>query len=238
MEREREIRNFIPVKYFNIVAEVETIGKMKESKKYKLILDCSLEPGLNPELDEAKATSLAKEIVIKGKAGSWFVKDIKETKAKLSPKAPFTTSTLQQTASSRLGYSPKKTMILAQKLYEKGYITYMRTDSTNLAGVAIKEISDFINNQYGKEYLEIRQYKTKSKNAQEAHEAIRPTHFNNSNLGNSPDEKRLYSLIFMRTVASQMRDAELLRTKITANIKQEKSYPDFSVNGSVVIFNG
>lgn len=128
--------------------------------------------------------------------------------------------------------------MLAQKLYEKGYITYMRTDSTNLAGVAIKEISEFINSRYGKEYLEVRQYKTKSKNAQEAHEAIRPTHFNHDNLGNSIDEKRLYNLIFIRAVASQMRDAQLLRTKIIANLKNEKNYPDFSINGSVVLFNG
>lgn len=195
MEREREIRKFIPIKYFNIAAEVETIGKIKESKKYKLILDCSLEPGLNPALNEAEALKLTKDILTKGKAGNWFVKDIKESQAKSSPRAPFTTSTLQQTASSRLGFSPKKTMMLAQKLYEKGHITYMRTDSTNLAKSAVAEISNLIISKYGKNYLENRVFKTKSKNAQEAHEAIRPTHVNNFSLGTNPDEKRLYTLI-------------------------------------------
>lgn len=238
MEREREIRNFNPIKYFNIAAELETVGKMKESKKYKLIFDCSLEPGLNPALAEASAEKLTKEIVTKGKAGSWYIKEIKESKAKSSPRAPFTTSTLQQTASSRLGFSPKKTMVLAQKLYEKGFITYMRTDSTNLGSGAIKEISNFILKKYGKEYLENRVYKTKSKNAQEAHEAIRPTHIENTSLGANSDEQRLYTLIWLRALTSQMPDAILSRTKVSANLKKEIDYPNFSVNGSRVIFNG
>ncbi|MEA4910681.1 DNA topoisomerase 1 [bioreactor metagenome] len=238
MEREREIRNFIPVKYFNIAAELETVGKLKESKKYKLVFDCELEPGLKPELNSVEAEELAKKIVKEGKAGTWYVKDVKETNAKSSPKPPFTTSTLQQTASSRLGFAPKKTMMLAQKLYEKGYITYMRTDSTNLASSAIAEISSFVSKKYGKDYLETRAYKTKSKNAQEAHEAIRPTHISTLNAGTTSDEKRLYALIWNRTVASQMSDAKLLRTKIIANIKNKKDYPDFFINGSIVLFDG
>ncbi len=238
MEREREIRNFIPIKYYNIAAEVETKGRLKESKKYKLVLDCELEPGLKPKTNSVEAKELAIKIVKEGKAGNWYVKDIKETNAKSSPRPPFITSTLQQTASSRLGYSPKKTMILAQKLYEKGFITYMRTDSTNLATSAIKEIESLILKNYGKEYLEKRVYKTKSKNAQEAHEAIRPTQIKVLSAGTSSDEKRLYNLIWSRTVASQMKDAKLLRTKIIANIENSKDYPDFYINGSVVIFDG
>jgi len=238
MEREREIRAFIPVKYFNIAAEIETVGKLKESKKYKLIFDCELEPGLNPELKADEAQKLAENIVKEGRAGKWYVKEIKESQAKSSPRAPFTTSTLQQTASSRLGFPPKKTMMIAQKLYEKGFITYMRTDSTTLASVAVAEISSLITKKYGKEYLENRVFKTKSKNAQEAHEAIRPTHATATSAGSTPDEKRLYDLIWTRTVASQMSDAKLLRTKITANIKDKKDYPNFSVNGSVVLFEG
>jgi len=238
MEREREIRKFVPVKYFNIAAELETIGKLKESKKYKLVFDCELEPGLKPKLDSGEAEEFAKKIVKEGRAGTWYVKDIKETNVKSSPKPPFTTSTLQQTASSRLGFSPKKTMMLAQKLYEKGFITYMRTDSTNLASSAMAEISSFISKQYGKNYLESRVYKAKSKNAQEAHEAIRPTHVTTLNAGANSDEKRLYALIWNRTVASQMSNTQLLRTKIVANIRNTEDYPNFYINGSVVIFDG
>lgn len=238
MEREREIRNFIPVKYFNIAAELETIGKLKESKKYNLIFDCELEPGLNPELSSLEAKNLAEEIVKNGKTGSWYVKEVKETNVKSSPKPPFTTSTLQQTASSRLGFAPKKTMMIAQKLYEKGFITYMRTDSTTLANSAISEISNLITKKYGKEYLENRSYKAKSKNAQEAHEAIRPTHASTLDAGANSDEKRLYNLIWTRTIASQMADAKLLRTKIIANIKEKENYPNFGINGSVILFDG
>jgi DNA topoisomerase-1 len=238
MEREREIRNFIPVKYFNIFAELETVGKLKESKKYKLVFECELEPGLKPELESQEAKALSEKIVQEGKAGKWYIKDVKETNAKSSPRPPFTTSTLQQTASSRLGFAPKKTMMLAQKLYEKGFITYMRTDSTNLASSAITEISSLITKKYGKEYLETRAYKAKSKNAQEAHEAIRPTHASTLSVGTNSDEKRLYDLIWSRTVASQMSDAKLLRTKILTNIQNKKDYPDFSINGSIVLFDG
>lgn len=238
MEREREIRNFIPVKYFNIAVELETIGKLKESKKYKLIFDCELEPGLNPELKAVEAQNLAEKIVKEGRTGNWYVKEIKESEAKSSPKAPFTTSTLQQTASSRLGFPPKKTMMIAQKLYEKGFITYMRTDSTTLASSAITEISSLITKKYGKEYLENRVYKTKSKNRQEAHEAIRPTHASSISAGSTTDEKKLYDLIWTRTITSQMSDAKLLRTKIITNIKDKKGYPNFSINGSIILFDG
>lgn len=238
MEREREIRAFIPVKYFNIAAELETIGKLKESKKYKLVFDCELEPGIKPELKEVEAKALTDKILKEGKSGEWFVKEIKESNVKSAPKPPFTTSTLQQTASSRLGFAPKKTMIIAQKLYEKGFITYMRTDSTNLSASFISELSSLIIKKYGNEYLETRSYKAKSKNAQEAHEAIRPTHANTIKAGTNSDEQRLYDLIWTRAAASQMSDAKLLRTKIITNIKDKKDFPNFSVNGSVILFDG
>jgi len=250
MEREREIRNFIPVIYFQIAAELETLGKLKESKKYKLVFDCSLEPGLKPELNPEAAQEMTNKILqigkIAGEKENWFIKDVKETTAKSSPYAPFITSTLQQTASSRLGFAPKKTMMLAQKLYEQGHITYMRTDSTTLSSSAMSEIENFILKKYGKEYLQTRIYKTKSKNAQEAHEAIRPTHISTFVAGYSQDEKNLYELIWNRTVASQTADAKLLRTKIITNIKNKTDQkkdsdfimPDFFINGSIILFDG
>ncbi len=126
---------------------------------------------------------------------NFTVKEIKETEISKKPNAPFTTSTLQQTANSYLGFSPSRTMRAAQKLYEKGFITYMRTDSPTLSKKAMAEISFFIDNSYGKKYLESRVYKSKSKNAQEAHEAVRPTDVQKTLAGNTDDEKRLYSLI-------------------------------------------
>ena len=229
MEREREIRSFIPVQYFQIAGEFETVGRAKESKKYKIVLDCAIEPNTKEEADV---------IISKAKKQSWSVIEIEESEVNRSPRAPFTTSTLQQTASSRLGYAPKRTMGIAQKLYEKGLITYMRTDSTSLAASAVSDISSYIVKNHGQNYLQTREYKTKSKNAQEAHEAIRPTHFKDSNSGNATDdEKRLYSLIWDRTVASQMSNAKMTKTKIIANIT-DKSIPNFSTVGSIVIFDG
>jgi DNA topoisomerase-1 len=228
MEREREIRAFIPVTYYVIAGEFQTIGRMQESKTYPLILECETQPNKKEEADR---------IVKEGKNSSWEVIGIESTEVSRSPKAPFTTSTLQQTASSRLGYAPSRTMGIAQKLYEKGLITYMRTDSTTLSNQALGEIGNVIEKNYGKDFLEIRQYKTKSKNAQEAHEAIRPTHATQRSGGTTDDEKRLYSLIWERTVASQMKDAKLKRSKVTANIPS-KSIPNFSITGSVLIYPG
>ncbi|MDB5260561.1 MAG: topA [Candidatus Nomurabacteria bacterium] len=228
MEREREIRAFNPVTYYVIAGEFITVGKMKESKTYTLILECEEQPKVKGEADR---------IVKEGKNGTWEVVGVESTEVSRSPRAPFTTSTLQQTASSRLGFAPKRTMMIAQKLYEKGLITYMRTDSTTLSAVAVNEIKSTIEKTYGGELVEIRQYKTKSKNAQEAHEAIRPTHASSRSGGSTDDEKRLYSLIWERTVASQMKDAKLKRSKVTANI-HTKSIPDFSVTGSIVVSPG
>lgn len=222
MEREREIRAFIPEKYWRISGEFTTLNKNQ------ITLTCDEEP---------RDENLVNKILEEGKKGVWQIKDVKETEAKRSPRAPFTTSTLQQTASTRLGYSPSRTMQIAQKLYEAGHITYMRTDSTNISKVAQGQICSQIEKDYGKDYVEARVFKTKSKNAQEAHEAIRPTHVNIKHAGTT-EQQNLYKLIWERTVASQMADAKILRTKISAEIVGRDDLPAFSANGSQTLFPG
>lgn len=222
MEREREIRAFIPERYWVIA------GNFKTEKKEKLSLTCQEEP---------RDENVVKKILELGNKEDWFVKDLKTSEQKRSPRAPFTTSTLQQTASTRLGFSPSRTMSVAQKLYEAGLITYMRTDSTNLSIQAQKQILSIIEKKYGKEYVQPHIYKTKSKNAQEAHEAIRPTHVEQLIAGNNEEQKKLYNLIWERTVSSQMSEAKLLKTKIIANIN-EGDIPNFLANGSRVLFLG
>jgi DNA topoisomerase-1 len=258
MEREREIRAFNPVQYFVLKAEVETtkskqydsvIGQKNGASKggEKLTLTCVEEPSSQKEAERivARAKDLEKN---KG----WHIVDVEESEAKRSPKAPFITSTIQQAASSRLGFSPSRTMGLAQKLYEEGHITYMRTDSTNLSKSAIADALKVIESSFGKEYVFPRTFASKSKNAQEAHEAIRPSHMAVEVAGNNDDEKKLYRLIRARTIASQMADARVARTKIIANIKSNsatnvsdksknsdtESIPNFAVVGSRVIFDG
>jgi DNA topoisomerase-1 len=222
MEREREIRAFIPEKFWRIFGLFETI------KSEKVTLECSEVP---------RDPKLVEKIMAEGKIGTWIVNGIKESEQKRSPRAPFTTSTLQQTASSRLGYSPSWTMQIAQKLYEAGHITYMRTDSTTLSQTAQAQILSLVKNKYGDEYTSARVYKTKSKNAQEAHEAIRPTHVEKMITGNE-EQDRLYRLIWERTVSSQMSDAKLLKTKITAVIKNHEDLPYFGAVGSRLLFPG
>lgn len=222
MEREREIRAFIPEKYWTLEGLFET------NRKSKITLSCT---------DEPRDEKIVNKILELGKKEDWFVKDLKASEQKRSPRAPFTTSTLQQTASTRLGFSPSRTMGVAQKLYEAGLITYMRTDSTNLSIQAQSQILSLVEKKYGKEYAEKHFYKTKSKNAQEAHEAIRPTHIDQLSAGHNEEQNKLYKLIWERTVSSQMSDAKLLKTKITANIKSN-SIPDFTANGSQVLFLG
>jgi DNA topoisomerase-1 len=222
MEREREIRAFVPEKYWKLFGEFETL------KKAKITLTCDEEP---------RDENLVNKILEVGKKSDWVVSAVKESEQKRSPRAPFTTSTLQQTASSRLGYSPSRTMQLAQKLYESGHITYMRTDSTNLSAAAQGEIIAMVKKEYGPEYAEARVYKTKSKNAQEAHEAIRPTHIHVAHAG-TEEQQKLYRLIWERTVSSQMTDAKLSKTKISAVIEDDKSLPAFSANGSRLLFPG
>lgn len=222
MEREREIRAFMPEDYFVISGIFET------KKGEKLELTCEEEPRDKKEADRILAVA---------KEESWNVVSVTKSEVKRSPRAPFTTSTLQQAASTRYGFSPSNTMRIAQKLYEQGHITYMRTDSTNLSETALTGITKVIESEYGKNYLQIRKFQTKSKNAQEAHEAVRPTHIDKMSLGTTEEEKKLYRLIWARTVASQMSDARMLRTKVSANTKSA-SIPNFSNTGSVVVFDG
>ncbi|MBX4209246.1 type I DNA topoisomerase [Candidatus Parcubacteria bacterium] len=222
VEREREIKAFKPEQYFSITAETKT------PKKEKLPLICSIEP---------KEQKEAERIVATGKKEGWQVVSVEETEAKRSPRAPFTTSTLQQAASTRLGFSPSRTMRIAQKLYEAGHITYMRTDSTTLSKQAVGQIAGMIEKTFGKDLVEVRVFAAKSKNAQEAHEAVRPTDASRREAGSTPEEERLYSLIWARAVASQMKDARVMRTKILANVTS-KSIPDFQANGSRTIFQG
>jgi len=222
MEREREIRAFKPITYWVITADTKTKAAIA------LPLTCAKEPTEKKEVDH---------ILALGNAGTWKVFDIEESETTRTPKAPFTTSTLQQTASSRLGFSPSRTMMIAQRLYEAGLITYMRTDSTTLSSLAISQAQNVILTKYGKEFLETRQYTTKSKNAQEAHEAIRPSDISKESAGANPEQKKLYELIWQRTVASQMANAKIMRTKIVANIA-DRTIPDFSANGSRTLFPG
>jgi len=223
-EKEREIRAFIPQEYWIIAADFNT------KNKDKLTLICVEEPKNKKDADK---------IIETAKTADWTVKDVVESEAKRTPRPPFTTSTLQQAASSRLGYSPKRTMITAQKLYEAGHITYMRTDSTSISTQAVGVISSYINDKFGKNYLQTRAYQTKVKNAQEAHEAIRPTHVDKSTAGFTPEQKNLYKLIWQRTVASQMADARIMRTKITGQSGPPAGgTPDFTATGSRVIFDG
>ncbi|MFA7193931.1 MAG: type I DNA topoisomerase [Candidatus Paceibacterota bacterium] len=222
MEREREIRAFNAETFWVITADV------KSKENISFVVTCVEEPGDKKEVER---------ILAEGEKGKWFVKDIKETQAKRAPRPPFITSTLQQAASTRLGYSPSRTMQLAQKLYEAGHITYMRTDSTNLSAQAIGQIKSTVEKRFGADYFSARLYGKKSKSAQEAHEAIRPTNFAKDNSGQTEEQKRLYNLIWARTVSSQMIDAQLLRTKITANVEKD-SIPDFNINGQRTLAPG
>lgn len=233
-EREREIQAFRPETFWVITADTET------ARKQRLLLTCSEEPRDRNTVDA---------ILEAGRKGAWSVTDVTETSVKRSPKAPFITSTLQQAASTRLGFSPGRTMTVAQKLYEAGLITYMRTDSTNLADVAKRQIAAVIAEAFGKNYVAMRTYAGKVKNAQEAHEAIRPTNLGRRSAGIQPEQKKLYDLIWKRTIASQMPDAEMLRTKISANISStalhsppraggDAKIPDFAANGVRLMYDG
>lgn len=221
-EREREIQAFIPTPYWVIS------GTFLTAKKDTVVLTSTEEPTTEDR---------AKEVESLAKSGNWTVADIKESEQKRNPRAPFTTSTLQQTSSSRLGYSPSRTMQLAQKLYEAGHITYMRTDSTNLAAVAQTAILGVVEKQYGKNYAQANVYAKKSKNAQEAHEAIRPTRPEVLQAGMTEEQKKLYRLIWERTVSSQMVPAQVLKTKIVGHTGNEK-LPEFTANGSRILFPG
>jgi DNA topoisomerase-1 len=220
-EREREIKAFIPVTYFVL----EAMLKAKSGAEF--LAKCVEQPATREE---------AERIVKLGRESKWKIADIKEREEERVPRAPFTTSTLQQSASTRLGFSPSRTMRAAQKLYEAGHITYMRTDSVNLGMDAIAKLLSVAESEFGKEYAERHIYKTKSKNAQEAHEAVRPTNPGNVKAGAPGDEQALYDLIRRRTVASQMKAARTLRTTVTS--RAEADIPAFTTTGSRILFPG
>lgn len=222
MERERLIRAFVPETFWVIDAIFD------DGKKHKIPASCEA---------DLKDEKVVLDILEKSKKDKWHIVDIKKTQAKRAPKAPFTTSTLQQAASTRLGYSPSRTMILAQKLYEAGHISYMRTDSTNLSGQAVSEIQNYITKEFGASYIQSRSFGKKSKNAQEAHEAIRPTNISAQSKGMTDEQKRLYDLIWRRTIASLMIDAQIMRTKISFNTVTN-SVPNFVSNGQIILKDG
>jgi DNA topoisomerase-1 len=231
MEREREIRAFKPENYYILSAILKNgkpASKNSQAGEDEMLFTC------DKEIWDKKQ---AEEIFEKGKNGKWSVVSIKESEAMRAPRPPFTTSTMQQVASTRLGFAPSRTMGVAQKLYEKGLITYMRTDSTNLSKGAQMQMVKYVEENFGKEYAKANFYSKKSKNAQEAHEAIRPTNPLRASLGTTEDEKKLYRLIWERAVASQMTPAKILRTKVSANISTN-DIPNFSINGSRILFPG
>lgn len=222
VEREQEIRTFEPKATFRLIGDFIN----KDGKLIKAELDKKL-----PEWDDANAL-LAKTI-----GSSFEVSNVESKPAKKSPVAPFTTSTLQQEASRKMGYSVAQTMTLAQKLYESGKITYMRTDSVNLSDLALSDAENVIRNSYGEEYAERRKYSTKSKGAQEAHEAIRPVDLSQKQVDIGDDRaNRLYDLIWKRTIASQMADAQLERT--TMKISGSNLDRLFVAKGEVLKFEG
>ncbi|PUV25635.1 MULTISPECIES: type I DNA topoisomerase [Sphingobacterium] len=222
VDREREINKFEPEAAFKIVAFFHT-GKIKDSFKAELPQRFATEAEATRFLEDCKAALFA-------------VKHLETKPSKRSPAAPFTTSTLQQEASRKLGFSVARTMQVAQRLYESGRITYMRTDSVNLSDTAIEAAEKEIKSAYGNQYHKVRKYKTKTSGAQEAHEAIRPTYFSEHTIEGDSAEKRLYELIWKRAIASQMSEAEFERTlaKISISTRPE----DLNASGEVMKFDG
>jgi len=221
VERERDIEVFTPEASFKISAEFKT----QEGGVF------------TAKLNKTFSSKNEAEAFLKKNIGADFsVADLDKKPAKKSPSAPFTTSTLQQEASRKLYFSVGRTMQVAQRLYEAGLITYMRTDSVNLSGEAITAAKDAIVSNYGKDYSTVRNFKGKSKGAQEAHEAIRPTDITNQSPSLERDQAKLYELIWKRTIASQMSDAQLERTNV--KIKTNTHSDEFSANGEVIKFDG
>jgi DNA topoisomerase-1 len=220
VEREREVQSFKSVSFFKVAALFTTAGKELKAELNKRFTS-----------QEEAQTFLEKCI-----GSSYTISNLETKPAKKTPAAPFTTSTLQQEASRKLGFSVAQTMTVAQRLYESGKITYMRTDSVNLSDTAIEQAKQEISKNYGEKYVHIRKYKTKSKGAQEAHEAIRPSYLENQTVPGERNEQRLYELIWKRTIASQMADAELEKT--TATIAVSKAEERFVAQGEVLKFDG
>jgi len=226
-EREKEIEAFVPQPFFRVTA---SLGVSQSPALIRSELNVRL-------ADEHEARELLEAL----RDASLRVADVQVKPLRRSPNPPFTTSTLQQEAARKLGFTVSQTMRVAQQLYEAGHITYMRTDSLNLSALAIKDISKLIESEYGADYLHVRHYHTKSKGAQEAHEAIRPTYIDKADVQGTQQEKRLYNLIRMRTLASQMADAIVEKTTLEIGI--DSSAPicagkGFTAHGEVVKFEG
>ncbi len=221
VDREKEINDFVPSSFFKVVGRFNNLNNSE--------FTAQLSSNFNSE-DEAR------DFLNKSIDGKFTIASIDKSPIKKSPSAPFITSTLQQEASRKLGFSVSRTMLAAQKLYESGNITYMRTDSVNLSNEALNSAKEVISKQYGENYSLRRKYSNKNKAAQEAHEAIRPTNLEKFDVQMDSDQTRLYKLIWLRTIASQMSDALLERTifKIKSNAYQN----EFSSKGEVVKFDG
>lgn len=221
VEREREIEEFQTTATFKVTA-LFTLSDGTELKA-----ECPTK-----FTAEEEATNLLEAL----RDETATIADVKKTPGTRSPGAPFTTSTLQQEASRRLGYSPKQTMMLAQRLYENGHITYMRTDSVNLSKLAIGTMGEYIKSTYGAEYHQVRTFTTKSAGAQEAHEAIRPTHVERRDAGDDTQQQKLYDLIWKRSVSSQMAQAKVEKTTITIGLEKAKEI--LEAKGEIVTFAG
>jgi len=223
-EREKEIENFSISNNYKVTAD---FNLQKDSKTY------SLNSELNKRFEKSEQ---AKSFLEKCINAQFSIKNIETKPAKKTPSPPFTTSTLQQEAARKLGFSVSKTMVVAQQLYESGKITYMRTDSLNLSDMALNAAKKEITSFYGKEYAQTRKYTTKSKGAQEAHEAIRPTYMNQHGIDGDDAQKRLYEMIWKRTIASQMSDALLEKTNVDVSISTTPEM--FIAKGEIVKFDG
>ena len=228
VDREREILAFTPEQYYKVDALFHPEGTA-DHVLVKATLDRKF-----PDIESAR------EFLQRCIGAEFTISDIEKKEGTRTPAAPFTTSTLQQEASRKLRMSVSQTMSIAQKLYEHGLITYMRTDSTNLSSLAINSAKSFICDNFGQEYSKVRQYKTKAKGAQEAHEAIRPTYIENTTIEGTPQEKKLYELIWKRTVASQMADARIMKTDIKVSVRSAETLMEekFNVQASEVLFDG
>ena len=224
VDREREILAFNHESYYKVEALFHPEGT-PEKTLVKATLDRKF-----------KDIESAREYLERHVNAEFRISSIEKKEGTRTPAAPFTTSTLQQEAARKLRLSVSQTMSIAQRLYEHGLITYMRTDSTNLSTLAINTAKKYIGENFGEEYSHVRQYRTKAKGAQEAHEAIRPTYIENTTIEGTPQEKKLYELIWKRTVASQMSDARILRTDI--KVGSDKGEEIFNVQASQVMFDG
>lgn len=221
MEREHEIKNFRPEQFYRVNARFATAdGTVVEAELSKRLAD----------------DAQARELLADCSGTTFKVSAVNVRPVKKSPAPPFTTSTLQQEAARKLGFTVSQTMMVAQRLYEAGHITYMRTDSLNLSQLALNALAKEIRGNLGEQYLHTRQYHTHSKGAQEAHEAIRPTYVDKQTIEGTAQEKRLYSLIWKRTLASQMADAEIEKT--TVEIQPASRQEHFTATGEVVRFDG